>query len=62
MRTLVELLEEQEALAGKSEREWRAAFPGCKQATYRNGMWYAFHEAVRMAREADGRREREDRP
>jgi hypothetical protein len=38
-------LREQESLAGRSEAEWSAAFPKCEQAIYRNGMWYAFHEA-----------------
>jgi hypothetical protein len=44
-------LREQEALAGKSDSEWSAAFPECQQAIFRRGMWYAFHEALQSLAE-----------
>lgn len=39
-------LEEKEHLEGRSSKEWEAAHPGCGQAIWRSGMWYAFREAT----------------
>jgi len=39
----------QAKMADKSSKEWEAAFPKCRQASYRSGMWYAYHDMEREA-------------
>ena len=51
--TLREYLRQMCAASDKASHEWEAAHPGCSQAAYRNGMWYAYRDIERMM-ERDG--------
>ena len=46
--TLREYLRQMCAASDKASHEWEAAHPGCSQAAYRNGMWYAYRDIERM--------------
>ena len=51
--TLREYLRQMCVASDKASHEWGAAHPGCHQAAYRNGMWYAYRDIERMM-ERDG--------
>ena len=35
-------------MADKNARGWQEKYPGCEQAAYRSGMWYAYRDIERM--------------
>lgn len=48
LKQLRQYVREQAALADKSYTEWQKGYPDCAQATYRSGMWYAYHDVERF--------------
>lgn len=46
--TLREYLRSSCESAARSHVEWQKESPGCGQAAYRSGMWYAYRDIERM--------------